>query len=33
MENFMNKIFKKKNLLEDEFLNNKIEKIFENKLF
>ena len=29
----MNKIFKKKNLLEDEFLNNKIEKIFENKLF
>lgn len=33
MENFMNKIFKKKNLLEDEILNNKIEKVFENKLF
>ena len=33
MENFMNKLFMSPNLLEDEKLNFKIEKIFENKLF
>lgn len=33
MENFMNKLFNSPNLLEDEKLNFKIEKIFENKLF
>ena len=33
MENFMNKLFVSPNLLEDEKLNYKIEKIFENKVF
>ena len=33
MENFMNKLFMSPNLLEDEKLNYKIEKIFENRLF
>lgn len=33
MENFMNKLFASPNLLEDERLNFKIERIFENKLF
>jgi hypothetical protein len=30
MENFMNKLFVQSNLLEDENLNYRIEKIFEN---
>lgn len=33
MENFMNKIFKSEALLNDKRLNDKIEKVFENKLF
>lgn|SRR3990167_2726718 len=33
MENFMNKLFSSPLLLEDEKLNSKIERIFENKLF
>ena len=33
MENFMNKLFVSPNLLEDENLNFKIEKIFENQVF
>lgn len=33
MENFMNRLFNSPTLLEDEKLNFKIEKIFENKLF
>ena len=33
MEEFMNKLFVSPNLLEDEKLNSKIEKIFENKVF
>ena len=33
MENYMNRLFKSKNLLEDNKLNAKIEKIFDNKLF
>jgi hypothetical protein len=33
MENFMNKLFVSPNLLEDENLNYRIEKIFENQVF
>jgi hypothetical protein len=33
MENFMNKLFVSPNLLEDENLNFRIEKIFENQVF
>lgn len=33
MENFMNKLFVSPNLLEDEKLNYRIEKIFENQVF
>ncbi len=33
MENLMNKIVKKPNLIEDDALNTKIERIFQNPLF